>query len=222
MIPDNELVEEVERIKPVIERIDDEFDNDGPKEFEVLTAIMLDYFVKMEVDYAIIEVGIGGTYDSTNIIDPIVSVITTVAMDHANILGDTIAKVAENKAGIIKKKRPVIIGKLPKEALEVILSKAKEQDSRIYQPEVDYRVRLEEGCDHFWGESFAYEFEKEKWPLQRTGLFGNFQVDNAACALTAFNVLSEIEGIKIDRRKAGEALERPGGRVDLKKFRKIR
>lgn len=103
MIPDNELVEEVERIKPVIERIDDEFDNDGPKEFEVLTAIMLDYFVKMEVDYAIIEVGIGGTYDSTNIIDPIVSVITTVAMDHANILGDTIAKVAENKAGIIKK-----------------------------------------------------------------------------------------------------------------------
>ena len=65
MIPDNELVEEVERIKPVIERIDDEFDNDGPKEFEVLTAIMLDYFVKMEVDYAIIEVGIGGTYDST-------------------------------------------------------------------------------------------------------------------------------------------------------------
>ncbi|MFJ6965025.1 MAG: bifunctional folylpolyglutamate synthase/dihydrofolate synthase [Ligilactobacillus ruminis] len=208
MIPDNELVEEVERIKPVIERIDDEFDNDGPKEFEVLTAIMLDYFVKMEVDYAIIEVGIGGTYDSTNIIDPIVSVITTVAMDHANILGDTIAKVAENKAGIIKKKRPVIIGKLPKEALEVILSKAKEQDSRIYQPEVDYRARLEEGCDHFWGESFAYEFEKEKWPLQRTGLFGNFQVDNAACALTAFNVLSEIEGIKIDRRKAGEALEK--------------
>lgn len=114
MIPDNELVEEVERIKPVIERIDDEFDNDGPKEFEVLTAIMLDYFVKMEVDYAIIEVGIGGTYDSTNIIDPIVSVITTVAMDHANILGDTIAKVAENKAGIIKKKRPVIIGNFQK------------------------------------------------------------------------------------------------------------
>ena len=207
MIPDNELVEEVERIKPVIERIDDEFDNDGPKEFEVLTAIMLDYFVKMEVDYAIIEVGIGGTYDSTNIIDPIVSVITTVAMDHANILGDTIAKVAENKVGIIKKKRPVIIGKLPKEALEVILSKAKEQDSRIYQPEVDYRAGLEEGCDHFWGESFSYEFEKEKWPFQRTGLFGNFQVDNAACALTAFNVLSEIEGIRIDRRKIGEALE---------------
>ncbi|WP_334115386.1 bifunctional folylpolyglutamate synthase/dihydrofolate synthase [Ligilactobacillus sp.] len=207
MIPDNELVEEVERIKPVIERIDDEFENDGPKEFEVLTAIMLDYFARMEVDYAVVEVGIGGTYDSTNIIDPLVSVITTVAMDHAKILGDTIAKVAENKAGIIKRKRPVVIGRLPKEALEVVLSRAKAQNSRVYQPEIDYRARFEESPDHFWGESFTYEFEKEKWPLQGTGLFGNFQVDNAACALTAFNVLSEIEEIKINRQKAGEALE---------------
>lgn len=206
MIPDNELVEEVERIKPVIERIDDEFDNDGPKEFEVLTAIMLDYFVKMEVDYAIIEVGIGGTYDSTNIIDPLVSVITTVAMDHAAILGPTIENVAENKAGIIKEDRPVVVGRLPEAALEVVRRRAEEKHSRLYQPGVDYAAERTDEGRGFWGETFTYEFFGRGRQSLRTGLCGSFQVDNAACALTAFNVLAEEEGFAVDAAGAGRAL----------------
>ncbi|GAJ26093.1 dihydrofolate synthase [Liquorilactobacillus sucicola DSM 21376 = JCM 15457] len=88
MITDDELVRVANKIKPTVEQLDEELADQegGPTEFELVTAIMFVYFAEKKVDMAVIEVGIGGTYDSTNVIMPLVSVITTVALDHANLL----------------------------------------------------------------------------------------------------------------------------------------
>ena len=115
MISDEEIVRLVNIIGPVVKEMDSDWRDreGGPTEFEIVTAMMFVYFAEGHVDYAVIEVGIGGLFDSTNVITPLMSVITTVAMDHAHILGDTIAKIATHKAGIIKYKKPILIGKLP-------------------------------------------------------------------------------------------------------------
>ncbi|SEM56355.1 dihydrofolate synthase / folylpolyglutamate synthase [Ligilactobacillus sp. WC1T17] len=197
MISDQELVQLVQQIKPVVLELDQKLGpKEGPKEFEVLTAMMLVYFAKKKVDYVLVEVGIGGTFDSTNIIDPLLSVITTVAMDHAKILGPTLTDVAQNKAGIIKDWRPVVLGRLPKEALTVILAKAQKTQSRVYTFGQDYQARFSQSQAD--GEIFSYRFENKHLGEFKTGLKGIFQVDNAACALTALLVLGRLEHFEID------------------------
>lgn len=111
-----------------------------PSEFEIITMMMLLYFGEGHADVVLIEVGIGGTYDSTNVITPIVSVITTIGLDHMNLLGDTLSEIAGNKAGIIKATVPVVIGKIGKEAMTVIENKAAEQDSTLLKYNQDFFV----------------------------------------------------------------------------------
>lgn len=97
--------------------------------FEITTAIAFWYFKRMNVDIAVIETGLGGRLDATNVIYPEVSVITSISMDHMDVLGETISKIAAEKAGIIKNEIPVIIGTLPPEAEEVVRTVAKERSS---------------------------------------------------------------------------------------------
>ncbi len=104
MISDQELVELVRQIQPIVAQLDAQLaaKEGGPTEFEIITAIMFLYFAAKEPDIAIIEVGIGGKFDSTNVIDPLVSVITTVAHDHAKLLGKTLAEIAvSQKQGLL-------------------------------------------------------------------------------------------------------------------------
>ncbi len=100
--------------------------------FELTTAIAFWYFKQINVDLAIIETGLGGRLDATNVIDPLVSVITSVGYDHTDILGDTLEKIAAEKAGIIKKNRPVVLGRLQNDALNVIESIAIKENSEVY------------------------------------------------------------------------------------------
>ncbi len=102
-----------------------------PSFFEVTVAMAFDFFAKEKVDIAVIEVGLGGRLDSTNIITPILSVITNISFDHTNILGNTLTKIASEKAGIIKKGIPVVIGEKQSEIEEVFIQKAKEEQARI-------------------------------------------------------------------------------------------
>jgi len=95
-----------------------------PSFFELTVALAFDYFAEQEVDFAVVEVGLGGRLDSTNIINPELCVITNIGLDHTNLLGDTIEKIAVEKAGIIKKNVPVIIGTSQNETSPVFLSKA--------------------------------------------------------------------------------------------------
>src|SRR5574344_1936007 len=102
-----------------------------PSFFELTTAMAFKYFEDMKVDIAIIEVGLGGRLDCTNIISPILSIITNISFDHTQFLGDTLAKIAAEKAGIIKKGVPVIIGEANEETSPVFQSKANEVNSDI-------------------------------------------------------------------------------------------
>ncbi len=114
----------VEKIKPLIEEI-------SPSFFEITVAMAFEYFAEQEVDIAIIEVGLGGRLDSTNIITPELSIITNISYDHINILGDTLQKIAYEKAGIIKKNVPVVIGEYQTETCKVFEQKAAEENASL-------------------------------------------------------------------------------------------
>lgn len=103
-----------------------------PTEFEIITVLMLLYFKKENIDFGVIEVGLGGTLDSTNVIKPIIQVITSISFDHTNLLGNTLEKIAREKAGIIKKGIPTIIYPQQEDVLKVIKNKCFEMDSELY------------------------------------------------------------------------------------------
>src|SRR5690606_15429408 len=104
----------------------------SPSFFEVTVAMAFDHFAKSEVDIAVIEVGLGGRLDSTNIINPEISVITNIGYDHVNILGNTLEEIASEKAGIIKKQTPVVIGEYLDETKSVFINKAFAENAPIY------------------------------------------------------------------------------------------
>ncbi|NER10457.1 dihydrofolate synthase / folylpolyglutamate synthase [Muriicola jejuensis] len=120
MIPEGEVVEFISTNKPYIQKNSMSF-------FEMTVALAFDFFAKEEVDIAVIEVGLGGRLDSTNIIKPEVSLITNIGMDHTDLLGDTIEKIAYEKAGIIKPYTPVVISERQEETLEVFAAVAQQQ-----------------------------------------------------------------------------------------------
>ena len=114
--------------------------------FEMTVGLAFDYFAKEQVDVAVIEVGMGGRLDSTNVITPLVSVITNIGFDHTQFLGDTLPKIAAEKAGIIKSNVPVVIGEYSEETKPVFITKAKSENAPIYfaqdNPEVTYECAL--------------------------------------------------------------------------------
>jgi len=125
MIPEQAVIDFTETINPVIEKIEPSF-------FEITVAMAFDYFAQQKVDIAIIETGLGGRLDSTNIITPELAVITNIGWDHMNMLGDSLEKIAFEKAGIIKPGVPVIIGEVLPETLPVFEQVAKEKKSAIH------------------------------------------------------------------------------------------
>lgn len=125
MIPEEFVVTFTEKMLPHIDAIEPSF-------FELTVAMCFDYFATQQVDYAIIETGLGGRLDSTNVITPLLSVITNIGMDHTDLLGDTLEKIAFEKAGIIKPRVPVVIGESAPETDEVFIQKVKETSSPIF------------------------------------------------------------------------------------------
>ena len=140
-ISDEDLTRFARKVEPVVQQLDQELPTGGPTEFEIDTAIMFCYFAEKQPDLVLLEVGIGGLYDSTNVITPLVSVITTVSWDHMKYLGDTLAKIAHQKAGIIKEKVPVVIGRLSPSAHQVIMEEATEKNAKVYELGKDFSAR---------------------------------------------------------------------------------
>ncbi len=137
-ISEEDVVSFVERIRPHIEQI-------KPSFFEITVAMAFDYFAREDIDYGVIETGLGGRLDSTNIIKPLLSVITNISLDHMNMLGDSIYEIAHEKAGIIKPNVPVIIGQYQPSCDIVFIDKAKRCDSEIQFASL---VSTEEGTLH--------------------------------------------------------------------------
>ncbi|HUW93522.1 MAG TPA: folylpolyglutamate synthase/dihydrofolate synthase family protein [Bacteroidales bacterium] len=135
MITEEEVVAFIDKHKSIIESIEPSF-------FELTVAMAFDYFARMEVDVAVIEVGMGGRLDSTNIITPVLSVITNIGHDHMEFLGGTLAGVAGEKAGIIKEGVPVVTGETQPETRDVFIEAAKAMDAPITFADRDFRCNL--------------------------------------------------------------------------------
>ena len=130
-IPKESLAILMDEIKVAVDKVIEAGYN-HPTEFEIITVLMLLYFKKENIDFGVIEVGLGGTLDSTNVITPILQVITSISFDHTNLLGNTLEEIAGEKAGIIKKEIPTVIYPQQEEALKVIKNKCLEMGSDLY------------------------------------------------------------------------------------------
>lgn len=130
-IPKEALATLMDEIKVAVDKVIEAGYN-HPTEFEIITVLMLLYFKKENIDFGVIEVGLGGTLDSTNVIKPIIQVITSISFDHTNLLGNTLEEIAREKAGIIKNGIPTVIYPQQEEVLKVIKNKCFEMDSELY------------------------------------------------------------------------------------------
>lgn len=162
-----------------------------PSFFEVTVALAFDYFSENKVDIAVIETGLGGRLDSTNVINPILSVITNISFDHQNLLGYTLPEIASEKAGIIKKNTPAVIGRHNPETDDVFLNKASKENSNIYFGEDEWKVvshNVENGILYV---TFEKNRDSNKRIKLHTPLAGNYQLENIATVLTASELLSD-------------------------------
>ena len=163
----------------------------GTTEFEIITAIAYDYFASEQVDVSIMEVGMGGLLDSTNVCQPILTGITTIGLDHVALLGDSLEAIAEQKAGIIKQGIPLVTGNIVPEALVVIdqIAKAKQAPRLAYGD--DYQVSRQESV--VTGEVFDYSSSARQGRFQ-TSLLGIHQVENAGMAITLLDTYCQETG----------------------------
>ena len=187
----------------------------GTTEFEIITAIAYDYFASEQVDVAIMEVGMGGLLDSTNVCQPILTGITTIGLDHVALLGDSLEAIAEQKAGIIKQGVPLVTGRIVPEALAVIdkIAKAKQATRIVYGR--DYQVSHHESI--VTGEVFDYTSSIRQGRFQ-TGLLGLHQIENAGMALALLDSYCQATGRELpDNALVAQALEetRWPGRLEI-------
>ncbi len=171
------------------------FERIQPSFFEMTVGLAFDYFSKQGVDIAVIEVGLGGRLDSTNVIRPLLSVITNISYDHQNLLGSTLPEIAAEKAGIIKPGIPVVIGETQKEVRQVFLNKAEECKSPIYFADKYYRLK-ELGQVSQGGKLFLSANVYRQSKLFRKKLYcelpGYYQLKNISTVFMAIDVLNRF------------------------------
>jgi dihydrofolate synthase/folylpolyglutamate synthase len=145
-------------------------------------------FGRQNVDWAVIETGMGGRLDATNIIRPELSIITNISIEHQDYLGNTLGQIAMEKAGIIKSRRPVVTAVRQKSALNVIEQIAAEKKAPLYRLGRDFKIRRK------LSDSFTYYGLKDTWHDLRTALRGSYQADNAALVLAACELINARQG----------------------------
>lgn len=197
-ISDTDLIALIQMIRPLVEEMDQDPELEGITEFEIITAMMFYYFAQKQPDVAIIEVGLGGMYDSTNVItNPLVTAISTIGYDHVDILGDTIAAIAQQKAGIFKPNVPVVLGNLPEEAKQVCIEYANTLQCPVYSFGEDYEVKYLGRSQKRIGEKFNFKDDLRHAKRLVTPLIGQHQVENAAFALQIFDVIAKRDKIRL-------------------------
>ncbi|CGE68627.1 dihydrofolate synthetase [Streptococcus pneumoniae] len=187
----------------------------GTTEFEIITALAYDYFASEQVDVAIMEVGMGGLFDSTNVCQPILIGITTIGLDHVALLGDTLEAIAEQKAGIIKQGMPLVTGRIDPEALAVIDRIAEGKDAPRLAYGKDYQVRHQESV--VTGEVFDYTSAVRQGRFQ-TSLLGLYQIENAGMAIALLDTFCQEDGRELASNDfLGQALEETSwpGRLEI-------
>lgn len=184
MIDDGYIAEFVDELTNYI-------DENQPTFFEVTTALAFKYFYEHKVDYAVVETGLGGRLDATNVIHPIASVITSISLEHTEHLGNTIEKIAAEKGGIVKNNTPVFIGKMPRVAKDIIIEISKRLNSTLNEIE---------SCTEKENDRMAVSFAKKKFSIYKTPLQGEHQLWNASLAVkTVAETLDITDGLILSR-----------------------
>jgi dihydrofolate synthase/folylpolyglutamate synthase len=196
-----------------VNRIQTSIDSIQPSFFEITVAMAFDYFVREQVDIAVIEVGLGGRLDSTNVITPELSLITNIGWDHTDLLGNTLEKIAAEKAGIIKKNVPVVISERQSTVEKVFINKAKQENAPLYFASDTYSVNLAEEKRNLLFDVFKDNVpvvERLDLPLQ-----GEYQRKNLPGVLKAVSILQE-SGWKISDQHIVEGLLKVVSQTGLK------
>ena len=199
MISEQEVVGFVERNLPEIRRL-------GLSFFEITAAMAFEHFARQDVEVAVIETGLGGRLDATNIITPLVSVITNIGLDHTDLLGSTLQAVAAEKAGIIKRGVPVVLGERSEEYDDIFVKRAEELSAPLYFAQQQCRV-LEQGvADDMQRFVLQRDRDNAKFDV-KLDLMGEYQYNNLITASAALDVLDKLTPLTISRRAYLEGLQ---------------
>lgn len=199
MISEQEVVGFVERNMPEIKRL-------GLSFFEITAAMAFEHFARQDVEVAVIETGLGGRLDATNIITPLVSVITNIGLDHTDLLGSTLQAVAAEKAGIIKRGVPVVLGERSEEYDAVFVKRAEELSAPLYFAQQRCRV-LEQGVADDM-QRFVLQRDRDCASFDvKLDLMGEYQYNNLITASAALDVLDKLTPLTISRRAYLEGLQ---------------
>lgn len=200
-----EVVRLVEEIRPIAEEIGERPDLGHPTFFEVTTAMGFEYFAERGIDIAVVEVGMGGGLDATNVIHPLVSVITNVSLEHTEVLGKTVLEIAQKKAGIIKEGSELITAAEQPEVLRLFERICEERGSRMFVVGRDIECeRLRHSLEGQW---FNLKGLRGCYENLQMPLLGSHQLRNASCAVGAVEALS-LHGIKIGEQSIREGLRK--------------
>jgi dihydrofolate synthase/folylpolyglutamate synthase len=208
MISADSVAALTERLQPLVAQVPD------LTTFEIITALGFEYFAQSAVDVAVLEVGLGGRLDATNVVTPLVAVITPISFDHMQYLGHTLTAIATEKAGIIKPGVPVVSAPQPKEALAVIEATCRKRGSPLTVADRVWTRQMEEVTLH--GQVFSTRRGNGKWSTYHLPLLGNHQLVNAVTALTTIDVLRR-QGIDISAEAIANGLAnvRWPGRLEI-------
>ncbi|GEP78609.1 bifunctional folylpolyglutamate synthase/dihydrofolate synthase [Staphylococcus carnosus] len=204
------IVELVSRVKPVSEALEAETEYGTATEFEIITTMMFLYFGEIRpVDFVVIEAGLGIKNDSTNVFAPIMSIITSIGLDHTDLLGSSYLDIAKDKGDIIKNHVPFVYAVKNEEALKYLREYAEKQDAPAYELDRDISIVSEE-------DEFIYRFKGYELENIALNMLGEHQKENAALAITALIILFEQGQIELDFNKMINAIEKVSwtGRIE--------
>lgn len=199
-ISEKDVVQFVDKHRGLIESVQPSF-------FELTVAMAFYHFAKKAVDIAVVEVGLGGRLDSTNVLKPELSIITNIDYDHQQFLGDSLSQIASEKAGVIKRYTPVVIGQSRPTTAPVFLAKAEENEAPVFWAEQAYRLQRLSGT---WKTQKVKATEQAEWGDEREyelGLIGTYQLENLRTVLTAVDILRE-DGWDIPEKAVARGLKK--------------
>jgi dihydrofolate synthase/folylpolyglutamate synthase len=174
--------------------------------FEYSTAMAMELFAQRGVQVAVLETGMGGRLDATNIVTPLVSVITRISIEHTDFLGDTIEAIAGEKAGIIKKGRPVVCGTMPEEAMEVMCARAAEMGAMLRNVEETVSVRLLRVS--LLGQEIEISTDTREYGRMSSRLIGEHQLENCATAAAAVEEIERAMGVEFGADAVRDGIEK--------------
>lgn len=202
-ISNNDLIRTANEIETAIEILKKDDPNFSLVTFEYEVALAFQFFAQEHCDYAVIEVGIGGEHDKTNVIVPEVSIITTIGLDHEKIIGPTLKDIAQEKSGIIKLNKPVVLGNVPQDVLEILLNRAQSKNSKSFLLGRDFQIKMMPDVIEYQDSKNIYNFALR--PL--------VEAYDIGVAVQAIQLLQ----LDLDRKKIEEAINetRISGRYDV-------